>query len=125
MTPMIAPKKLALAEFAFALITEAAGESLLFVFAFGNRMRVGLLDDLNFVFCLAKKAIGLGQLVALRRSEMNLWLLQLNQRRQRARPAHLRFVAAVDQLHRLSEKFDLANAAVAEFEIALFIVAAE
>ena len=68
-TPVVAPKKLALGEFAFALITEAAGESLLFVCAFGYRMRVGLLDDLNFVFCLAQKAIGLGQLVPFRRSD--------------------------------------------------------
>ena len=87
-------------------------------------MRVGLLDDLNFVFCLAEKAISVGELVPLRRGD-ELMVRQFNQRRQRARPAHLRFVAAVDQLHRLSEKFDLANAAVAEFEIALFIAAAE
>ena len=87
-------------------------------------MRVGLLDDLNFVFCLAQKAISLGQLVPFRRGDEPM-VLQFNQRRQRARPAHLRYVAAVDELHRLSEKFDLANAAVTEFEIALFIAATE
>jgi hypothetical protein len=69
---VVAPKKLALGELAFALITEAAGVSLLFVCAFGYRMRVGLLDDLNFVFCLAKKAISLGQLVPSA-AAMNRW----------------------------------------------------
>src|SRR6185295_20141775 len=50
---------------------------------------------------------------------------ELDQRGERAWPAQLRFIAAVDQLQRLGEKFDLANAAVAELEVARFFVAGE
>ena len=56
---------------------------------------------------------------------MNFRLRKRGQSRKRARTSDLGFVTAVDQLERLSEKFNFANTAVAELEVAFFVVAGE
>src|SRR5262245_56370097 len=107
---MIAPKKFALAPFAFAPITQAARIRLLFVFAFWDRVGVGFLNDLHLVLCLAQETVSRGKFVALF-CRNKIVSRQFQQRWQRARSAQFWLVAAVYQLQRLGEELDLTDTA--------------
>src|SRR5512145_916971 len=92
---VVAPEKLTLALFASAAVAEAAGISLFFVVAIGYRVLVRFLHDLHLVLRLAQKTIGLNQFIAFVDGD-ELEPCQLRQSRERARPAQLGLIAAVD-----------------------------
>src|SRR5262245_64783592 len=121
MTAMVLPKKLPLILLPRACVTQTAGQRAFLILAFGNRVRVRLLDDLNLVLYLPEKAIRVAELCAIPRRN-KLVLRKLRQRSQRIGLAYARFIASIDQLHGLGEKFYLANAAVAKLEVSFLAV---
>src|SRR5215471_15661773 len=119
MSAMVLPKKFSLIP--GACVTEATGQCAFLIFAFGNRVRVRLLDNLNLVFYLPEKTIRLAKLFAV--AHLNkLVLRKLRQRSQRIGFADARFIAPIDQLHGLGEKFYFANAAVAQLDVSFLAV---
>src|SRR5262245_8903919 len=124
MNAMVLPKKFPLISLSGACVTETTGQRAFLIFAFGNRVRVRLLDDLNLVFYLPEKAIRPAKLFAVARLN-KLVLRKLRQRAQRIGLAYARFIAPIDQLHGLGEKFDFANAAVAKLDVSFLAVGAD
>src|SRR5499433_588170 len=121
MSAMVLPKKFPLIPLPGACAPEATGQRAFLIFAFGNRVRVRLLDDLNLVFYLPEKTIRLAKLFAVARLN-ELVLRELRQRSQRIGLADAWFIAAIDQLHGLGEKFYFANAAVAQLDVSFLAV---
>src|SRR4030095_12881585 len=89
-----------------------------------DRMGMSFLDDLHLVFGLTQKTVRFSQLVThVGRDEF--MPRKLGKCGHRAGIAQLRFVAAVEQLQRLCEKLDLANTAIAQFDITFLSFARE
>ena len=85
---------------------------------------MSFLNDLYFVLGLTQKTVRFSQLVPhVGRNEF--MPRELGESRQGTGTSQLRFVAAVDQLQRLGEKLDLADTAVAQFDIAFSSFARE
>jgi hypothetical protein len=84
-------------------------------------MGVSFLDDLYLVLRLPKKTIRFRQFVARRRRN-EFVPRKLSESDQRAGSSQRWFIAAVDELECLGEEFDLANAAIAELDVAFFAI---
>ena len=82
----------------------------------GQALRLLVGDHLQPVLDAAQKEVGLAQ-VLLRLGAHPVVGAELAQHVERARAAHLRTAAAEDQLLRLDEEFDLADAAAAELHV--------
>jgi len=82
----------------------------------GQTMRLLVVDHLQAMLDAAQEIVGAGQL-RLDAGADPAVAPQLTQHRQRARAAQIRPLAAKDQLLRLHEELDLADAAAAELHI--------
>src|SRR5262249_2729910 len=97
-------------------VPETARERRLFRFAFGNGVAVRLLDHLNFVLDLTEESVGATEALPLA-SRYEAAVRQTRKSAERVGIAHLRVVAAVQELQRLREEFHFADAAATQLDI--------
>ncbi len=97
-------------------ITQSVGDARAVQRIIGQAVRLGVAQHLQAVFQPAQVAVGLDQVLAIAGRHLPAFHQRL-QGRQQAALAQGRLTAATDQLQRLGQEFDLADAAGAALDI--------